>query len=187
MEDKARTGELERSLLAQLDSAYNLARWLTRDDHDAEDLVQNAYVRAFRFRDGFRGDDARNWILTIVRHTFYTQLRNNKQQAGELEFDENLLPEAGLHESESSYAIGNDPAQILETQNTSININIALDTLPTAFREILVMKEMDDLSYKDIAQIADIPLGTVMSRLARARKMLLDLLTQRGMGEKNGL
>jgi len=187
LEDKIQTIEFERLLLAQLDTAYNLARWLTRNDHDAEDLVQNAYVRAFRFQEGFRGDNARNWILTIVRHTFYTQLRDHKEQADDIDFDENQMPEKSLNDTASSYAIGNDPSQLIETKNTVTNINLALENLPTAYREVLVMKEMDELSYKEIAQIAGIPVGTVMSRLARARKMLLDLLTKSGMGEKNGM
>ncbi len=163
--------------MPHLDAAYNLARWLTRDEHDADDLVQNAYLRAFRFADGFRGGDARAWLLTIVRNTYYSSLRDGRQMRADVSFDEEL------HGAEAGRQADNDPARIAASRDTGRTVNQALARLPAAFREVLVMKEMDDLSYKQIAQVADIPIGTVMSRLARARRMLLNLLNQDGAGD----
>ncbi|MES2130066.1 MAG: sigma-70 family RNA polymerase sigma factor [Pseudomonadota bacterium] len=171
--------QFEALALPHLDAAYNLARWLTRDDHDAHDLVQAAYLRAFRHRTGFRGGDAKAWLMTIVRNTYYTQLRDRRHARDEDEFDE------AVHGSDddSVYAIGVDPARIVAGKDAGKLINRALDALPRAFREVLVLKELDELSYQQIAEVAGIPIGTVMSRLARARKLLLACLVKERAGE----
>lgn len=167
------TARFEALAMPHLDAAYNLARWLTRNEHDADDLVQNAYLRAFRFASGFRGGDARAWLLTIVRHTYYTALRDGQAERGDVSFDESL------HDQEN----GGDPADIIASHDASRTLNAALARLPTAFREVLVLKEMDELSYKQIAEVTDAPIGTVMSRLARARQMLLSYLKPDVAGE----
>ena len=177
--DDDSTAQFEALALPHLDAAYNLARWLTRDDHDAHDLVQAAFLRAFRFRAGFRGGDAKAWLMTIVRNTYYTQLRDSRHQQDEVDFDETLH---GC-DDDSAYAIGADPARIVAGRDAGKLINRALATLPHAFREVLVLKELDELSYQQIAQVAGIPVGTVMSRLARARKLLLACLVKERAGE----
>lgn len=163
----------EAMAMPHLDAAYNLARWLTRNPHDADDLVQTAYLRAFRFSGRFRGGDARAWLLTIVRHTYYTMLRDGQAQRGDVSFDESL------HDREG----GGDPADIVASRDAGRTLDAALARLPTVFREALVLKEMDDLSYRQIAEVTEAPIGTVMSRLARARQMLLAYLTPDPAGE----
>ena len=162
--------QFEAMAMPHLDAAYNLARWLTRNEHDADDLVQSAYLRAFRFADSFRGGDARAWLLTIVRNTYYTSLRDGQPHQADVSFDEELHGRAASEHADAQAVL--DPAVIAVRRDTSRTVNLALEQLPQAFREVLVLKEMDDLSYKQIAQVAEIPIGTVMSRLARARKML---------------
>lgn len=176
-DDNSAQSQFEAIAMPHLDAAYNLARWLTRNEHDADDLVQSACLRAFRFADGFRGGDARAWLLTIVRHTYYSTLRDGRPQHGDASFDEEL------HGAPTDQQADNDPARIAACRDTSRTVNQALERLPPAFREVLVMKEMDDLSYKQIAQVAEIPIGTVMSRLARACKMLLAYLTPEQAGD----
>jgi len=173
--DDDKTARFEAMAMPHLDAAYNLARWLTRNQHDADDLVQSAYLRAFRFADGFRGGDVRAWLLTIVRHTYYSTLRDGQAQRGDVSFDE------ALHGDEDDRA---DPAAIAASRDTGRTVNAALAQLPQAFREVLVLKEMDDLSYKQIAEVTETPIGTVMSRLARARKQLLAYLKH---GEQDGI
>ncbi|MCU6498255.1 sigma-70 family RNA polymerase sigma factor [Rugamonas sp. A1-17] len=173
--DDDKTARFEAMAMPHLDAVYNLARWLTRNQHDADDLVQSAYLRAFRFADGFRGGDVRAWLLTIVRHTYYSTLRDGQAQRGDVSFDE------ALHGDEDDSA---DPAAIAASRDASRTVNAALAQLPQAFREVLVLKEMDDLSYKQIAEVTETPIGTVMSRLARARKQLLAYLKH---GERDGI
>ena len=177
-----KTAQFEALALPHLDAAYNLARWLTRNEQDAEDLVQTAYLRAFRFVDGFRGGDARAWLMTIVRHTYYTALRDSRSERADVCFDEDVHSDCDGHAAGSNpaHGMGDDPACILERRDSGKCVNEALASLPRAFREVLVMKEMEDLSYRQIAQIADIPIGTVMSRLARARKLLAACLQPAG-------
>lgn len=162
--------------MPHMDSAYNLARWLTGNAVEAEDLVQSAFLRAFKASDGYRGGDARAWLLTIVRHTFYTGLRERHRERGDMSFDEEVHSGEGDGCADSSYAVGSDPARIAAIRDAGNTINGALAEMPAVFREVLVLKEMDDLSYKEIAQVVGIPIGTVMSRLARARQRLLALL-----------
>ncbi len=163
-------------VMPHLDAAYNLARWLTRNDQNAEDLVQMTYLRAYKFFDGFRGEDARAWLLTILRNVFFTSLRDNQHEHGDVSFDEELHGSDTAQIDSSSQEHANNPEHVLESRDTQRLVNQALEKLPTAFREVIVLKEINDLSYKEIAEIADIPLGTVMSRLARGRKMLGEYL-----------
>jgi len=153
----------EDALLPHLNAAYNLARWLTRNPDDAQDVVQEAYLRAFRFFGGFHGSDGRSWFLAIVRNTCYTWLRQNKSLVLVSAFDDNLY----LNESEAP-----DPETSQVLKSESEMVMAAVDQLPLEFREVIVLRELEDLSYKEISLLLNIPIGTVMSRLARARKRL---------------
>jgi RNA polymerase sigma-70 factor (ECF subfamily) len=156
--DRAR---FERQVLPHVDAAYNLARWLTRNDHDAEDVLQEAMLRAYRFFGGLRGE-ARPWLLAIVRNACWSWLQANRP--AELAADEAGEPDAP------------GPESILARELDRRAVNAAIAGLPVPFREALVLRELEDLSYKDIARIAGIPIGTVMSRLARARRLLAEAL-----------
>jgi RNA polymerase sigma-70 factor (ECF subfamily) len=161
--DRMDTGAaFEREVMRHLDAAYNLARWLARNDADAEDVVQEAVLRAFRFFGGFRGGDARVWLLAIVRNTFYTQ-RAHAPAAGKFdEFDE------AIHGGEDH----DDPQTVLLRAADAQSLHAALERLPPEFREVLVLRELEECSYKEIASITNLKIGTVMSRLARARERL---------------
>lgn len=153
----------EHLMLPHLDAAYNLARWLLRDPHDAEDAVQEACLRAYRALDRFRGGDGRAWLLTIVRHVCYSHLRQNRREPAAEAFND------------ESHGSTHDPAEanaIAWHEAKSELLRQALDSLPPEFREAIVLRELEGLAYREIAAIADIPLGTVMSRLARARQKL---------------
>jgi RNA polymerase sigma-70 factor (ECF subfamily) len=182
LDDEDKSGKFEAIALPHLDAAYNLARWLTRNDQNAEDLVQMAFMRAFKFFGGFRGGDARAWLLTIVRNTYYTSLRDNKHEQADICFDEDLHGQDEQAQDASPYDIGNNPENILAARDAKRLVNQGLESLPQTFREVIVLKELDDLSYKEIAEIAGIPLGTVMSRLARGRKLLGEYLKNNAAG-----
>ncbi|AFQ47974.1 RNA polymerase sigma factor [Burkholderia cepacia] len=172
-DDAAARGERFRALvLPHLDAAYNLARWLSGNAGDADDVVQDACMRALRFVDSCRGDNARPWLLTIVRHTWYTEWRR-RTHAHEVALPDTLddtdVPDDWQPATE-------DPlAQLLRGESVRL-VNAALAKLPPEYREVLVLREMEDLSYREIAAIADVPVGTVMSRLARGRRRLAVLL-----------
>lgn len=154
----------ERVMIPHLNAAYNLARWMTRNEHDAEDVVQEAYLRAFTAIDGFRSDgNGRAWILAIVRNTCLTWLQRNRLKEVVTASNEELDMKAGALP---------DLEQTLILTSRGDLVKKALEELPSHYRELLILREMEELSYKAIAQVADIPLGTVMSRLARARKQL---------------
>jgi RNA polymerase sigma factor (sigma-70 family) len=159
----------ERTLLPHLDAAYNLARWLCRDGHDAEDLVQAAYLRAFKFFSGFHGENSRAWLLRIVRNTCYSFLERKRTRGPALEFDE---------ETHGAASNGMDPENHLLREDQKQWVHRAVAELPVDLREVIVLRELEGLLYKEIAEIADIPLGTVMSRLARARERLRALLSE---------
>ena len=159
--------QFAQALLPHLDAAYNLARWLTRDDHDAEDLVQSAYLRALKSFGGFHGVNSRAWLLTIVRNASYTWLQKTRARGSAVAFDE------GIH-SAGSDAI--DPQRSLLSEDERRSVRRAVEELPPELREVVVLRELEGLSYKEIATIADIPLGTVMSRLSRARERLRESL-----------
>ena len=164
----------ESSVSPHVDAAYNLARWLTRNDHDAEDVFQEALLRAFTFFDGFRGADSRAWILKIVRNTCFTWLQTNRRSeivavdATEL----NEMPPPVYD------GVGEDPETLALRRTTAAELNDALAGLPAPLREVVVLREMEELSYKEIATVIDAPIGTVMSRLARARADLRRVLRQ---------
>lgn len=160
----------ERLVLPHLDAAYNLARWLTRNDHDASDVVQEAMLRALRYFHAMRGDNARPWLLQIVRHTCYSWLGQNRP-AEMVALDD---AQEGWREVPGPAA--DEPQAVAARNAERAQINWALSTIPVAYREVIVLREMEDLSYKDIARIADIPVGTVMSRLARGRDLLRRVL-----------
>ena len=147
--------------MQHLDAAYNLARWLTRDPSDADDVVQEAYMRAFRFSDGFHGGDSRSWILKIVRNTCFTWLKKNRSY----ELDQEL--EEDQHEA----SISNPEELLLESADRKV-LRDLLNDLPAAYKEIIVLRDLEGLSYKEISSVTELPMGTVMSRLARARKKL---------------
>jgi len=180
-----RNRRFEQLALPHLDAAYSLARWLTRDDYAAEDVVQTAYVRAFRFFDQFHGDNPRAWILTIVRRAFYTSLRERRHDHEYVDFDEALHSGMTAQGGESGFAAGNHPESIAAGRDTQRIINEGLEKLPRIFREVVVLKDIEDLSYKEIAEVVEVPIGTVMSRLARGRKLLGDYLQRYGIGGGN--
>lgn len=157
---RAEVGALAELLLPHLDSAYNLARWLVRNAEDAEDVVQEACVRAFQYSRGFRGGDARAWLLTIVRNTSYTWLRKTRAHESVAQFDEEL------HTSGIEMP---DPEQLLLQNADGRLVERALSELQVRFREILILRELEGLSYKEIADVMGMPMGTVMSTLSRAR------------------
>ena len=173
-----RNSRFEKAVLPHLDAAYNLARWLTRNDHDAEDVVQDAYLRAFRFFDGMQGGDARPWLLAIVRNATYTWLEKNRPA------DIVPLDDAGLVDSDAETAGHASPSEsnpeviMLQSANRKL-VNQALEEIPAGYREVVVLRELEDLSYKEIAAIAGIPIGTVMSRLARGRELLRRVIETR--------
>jgi RNA polymerase sigma-70 factor, ECF subfamily len=165
----------EETMLPHLDAAHNLARWLLRNEQDAQDVVQEAYLRAFKSFGGFYGSNGRAWLLTIVRNTSYTLLKKNRAVDLTTTFDEEI--HSSGHESVS-------PAIILEQSENSDLVRKAIDTLPVEFREILVLRHQEGLSYKEIADIAQLALGTVMSRLARARAKLREYFAAEIRNEK---
>ena len=164
----------EEAVMPHLDAAYNLARWLMRNEADAQDMVQEAYLRALRFFDSFHGTDARAWLLTIVRNTCYTWLKRSRSQELSGDFDEVVLTkESDEPDPETSHVL-KVRAQL---------VNEAIEKLPIEFREVVILRELEELSYKEIASITGIPIGTVMSRLSRARKRLFVCL--RGVARAN--
>jgi RNA polymerase sigma-70 factor (ECF subfamily) len=160
---RATLQDFEQTVLPHLNAAYNLARWLTRNDQDAEDVVQEAYLRAWRFFGSFYGGESRPWLLTIVRRTCYTWLQHNRAHEGVTEFDDER------HSVASEEA---NPEMLLLHRVDAQELRHALEALPMEFREVIILRELEDCSYKEIAAITGVPLGTVMSRLARARQRL---------------
>jgi RNA polymerase sigma-70 factor (ECF subfamily) len=157
--------------LPHLDAAYNLARWITHNDHDAQDVVQEALVRAMRYIHGLRGDSARAWLLQIVRHTCFTWLKENRPMEKVVIDD---FQEASQNVAAPS---AEEPPAVAIRKADKRQIDAAIAGLPVPYREVLVLRELEDLSYADIARIAEIPVGTVMSRLSRARGLMRVALT----------
>ena len=166
--DASPQSRFDEAILPHVRSGYNLARWLTRNDADAEDVVQEAALRAWRFFDSFRGENARAWFLTIVRRTGMTWLSRRGAERDSDEFDE------AVHTERDDAP---DPERIAIEQAGVARVRGALEALPPPLREVVVLREQENLSYKQIAAIAGIPIGTVMSRLARARSRLLRTLS----------
>jgi RNA polymerase sigma-70 factor (ECF subfamily) len=169
VEEQDKLARFEQSIMPHMDAAYNLSRWLAGNDSDAQDVVQDAYLRAFKFFAGFRGGNSRAWLLRIVRHAFYDWLKKNRRDEEVTPFDEEL------HDIED---LARPDALLLEKADREL-LHKAISELPLEFREILVLRELEGFSYKEISEVADIPLGTVMSRLARAREQLRSLLLER--------
>ena len=154
--------------MPHLDAAYNLARWLAGNDQDAEDIAQEACVRAFRFVGGCRNSDGRAWLLTIVRNTAYSWLKKSRAQ-----------PVVSMEDNElAEIEDQNSAANSFHSADTDA-LRAALETLSLEFREALVLRELEGLSYKEIAEIAEVPVSTVVSRLARARRQLQDTLLRK--------
>lgn len=162
MKDAEERATFEQTMVPYLDSAYNLARWLTGNGHDAEDVVQEAYLRAFRYFDSFAGGDGRAWMLGIVRNTCLTW---RSRQRDHSVFDERM------HSPESERASPENEALRRSGLNS---LHDCLESLPLEYREVLVMRELEEMSYQQIAAVAALPIGTVMSRLSRGRKRLED-------------
>jgi RNA polymerase sigma-70 factor, ECF subfamily len=166
-------GRFEQLVLPHLDAAFNLARWLLRRRTDAEDVAQEALLRAYRFFRGFQGGDARAWLLQIVRNTCYSWLEKNRPMELSMEFDEELHFEVSATPETLAMA-GDDRKRLI----------LALEMLPPRFREVLVLRELEGCSYKEIAAITSIPIGTVMSSLSRARRQLYSALANPRHKEK---
>ena len=175
--ERDRVRAFEKVALPHLPSAYRLARWLTKDPHDAEDVLQEAYLRAFRYFESFSGGDARTWLLTIVRNTFHTFREKQPARGHEDEVDPAVLAVDG---SDTVLGARREPSPdgpMLQAAERS-RIDAAIRSLPIEFREVLVLRELEGLSYKEIAAVAKIPIGTVMSRLARGREDLRRILSR---------
>jgi len=178
LQEERRLLSVEQAILPHLDAAYNLARWLTATDQDAEDVLQEACLRAIRFFPGFQGGSARAWLLTIVRRTGHTWLTKNRgHDATMTSFDEEL------HSGGCDTA---NPQTMLQRKADQHLIRQALEELPVEFREVMVLRELEGLSYKEVAMVAEIPLGTVMSRLSRGRQQLEQRLAARQSEETKG-
>lgn len=152
--------DFEQQVLPHLDAAYNLAWWLTRNEHDAQDVVQDTYIRAFRFFGAVRGGNVRAWLLKIVRNTCYTWLQRNRPAQPTIEFDEERFGPDPVAVNPEDALLRNESCKLLR---------LALESLPRSFREVLVLRELEGMSYKEISEVTALPLGTVMSRLSRAR------------------
>lgn len=166
-EFRQKVERFEALVLPHLDAAYNLARWMARNSSDGEDVAQEALLRAFRFFDTFRGEDARVWLLTIVRNTYFTWVRRELPRQNSDEFDERMHTDLEFTLTPESEVL---------RQATADQVRRAIERLPEEYREAILMREIEQLSYKEIASITKSPLGTVMSRLSRARAMLRHLI-----------
>ena len=171
----------EQLVLPHLDAAYNLARWLVRHDQDAQDLVQEATLRAYRFFDNFEGSDARAWLLTIVRNCCYSWMRQQRVKEVTTEFSEELHSTNLDGESSANVAsaAGNPETLVIQAKETQ-RIRMAIENLALEFREVVVLRDIEGLSYKEIAEVAGVPMGTVMSRIARGRQQLQQQLCEPG-------
>jgi len=167
--ESPRLSEFERKVLPHLDAAYNLARFLMRNEQDAEDAVQEASLRAFRFFDSFRGENSRGWFLSIVRNTSFTLMKKRDPEEMNVVFDEEL---------HSGQVPVMDAGIALDRAQDRQTVRAAIEQLPPEFREAITLRELEGASYKEIADIAGVPIGTVMSRLARARRQLQLILSQ---------
>jgi RNA polymerase sigma-70 factor (ECF subfamily) len=162
--------QFEAIVVPHLDAAYNLARWLTGDDQDAQDVVQDAYLRAFKFFCSYHGGSSRAWMLTIVRHTAYTWLRQNRMHDPTTPFDDEMVDTVVEPISLEGSFLQEADYQLLRE---------AIAALPLEFREVIILHELEGLAYKEIAAVANVPIGTVMSRLSRARDRLQKYLLER--------
>lgn len=153
----------EECILPHLNAAYNLARWLSRNEHDAQDIVQESYLRAFRFFDGYRGGDGKSWLMAVVRNTCLTWRRHENREMTSEPFDE--MAHSANRQAQ------NQEQKLVDSSRMSVLRN-CIEMLPSEFREVIVMRELEEMSYRQISEVASLPVGTVMSRLSRARKRL---------------
>lgn len=175
MTDTDKEKRFQALVMPHLNAAFNLARWLTRSDLDAEDIVQEACLRAYKYFGSFQGENGKTWLLAIVRNTFYSGDKCRQTQAQCVPFDEDVH-DCADGDGHARHA-DNPPETALMQQVTQRHVWQAIEDLPLEFREVVVMRELESLSYKQIAEIVGLPIGTVMSRLARGRKRLAHLLT----------
>jgi RNA polymerase sigma-70 factor, ECF subfamily len=173
----SRLARFEAGVLPHLDAAYNLARWITRNDHDAQDVVQEAMLRAFRFHDALEGEDARPWLLAIVRNAAFSWLEKNRP-AEVVSAEDAPGAVAEAEAANPATAEANPEVIVLQSAQRKM-LNQALEEVPLPFREALVLRELEDLSYKEIAVVIGVPIGTVMSRLARGREALRTAMENR--------
>jgi RNA polymerase sigma factor (sigma-70 family) len=162
------------TIIPHLDAAYNLARWLARNGHDADDIMQDSFVRAYSYFNSFSGASGKAWLLAIVRNTFYTW-HQKKLIRLSVEVNEEVMDEQLIYE--------HTPDEEMEKKDMQEEIRAALNSIPLEFREVIILREMESMSYKEIAAMIQIPIGTVMSRIARGREMLRVLLSKQLNGE----
>jgi RNA polymerase sigma-70 factor (ECF subfamily) len=174
LHEHEKRARFEHAVLPHLGAAFRLARWLTRNDHDAEDVVQEAYLRAYRSFGRFHGEDGRAWLLAVVRNTCYTFLKQHRAHELMTSFDEQV------HGTGSDAM--NPERLFLQKANAEI-LRGALEELPVPYREAVILRELEGCSYKEIAAVTEVPMGTVMSRLTRGRERLADILARRLHGE----
>ena len=177
MDPAIKARRFEQTIMPHLDAAYNLARWLTRNDSDAQDVVQDAYLRAFKYYDSFEGENPSAWLLAIVRNTCFTWMRRNRpveEVVGSEPLDEENVGNAEPLLGGGSRQLATDPETLLIEGRDRTQVNDLVAKLPAEFREVIVLREIEDMSYREIADIVGIPIGTVMSRLSRARRLLHD-------------
>jgi RNA polymerase sigma-70 factor (ECF subfamily) len=176
LSQSSRLTEFEKRIMPHLEAGYSLARFLMRSDQDADDVVQEASLRAFRFYDGFRGENSRAWFLSIVRNTAFTALKRASKADTDVVFDEELHTPENLNVDAGAQLDRDVDRQV---------VRAAIEQLPAEFREVITLRELEGCAYKEIADIANVPVGTVMSRLARARRQLHDILA-RNYPERRG-
>jgi RNA polymerase sigma-70 factor (ECF subfamily) len=178
LKEQDKQARFEQTVLCHIDAAFNLARWMIRNNQDAEDIVQESFLRAYKYFSSFQGGNSRSWLLTIVRNTCYTWLHENQAQGLTVDLNEEISgTEFGLDDPEQSLQIKVDQQSVIQ----------ALEKLPVEYRELIVLRELEEMSYKEIALIAGVPIGTVMSRLARARRRLKECLGQHNEEGSNEL
>src|SRR5882724_11540825 len=169
MDGSTKLALFEQTILPHLNSAYNLARWLTRNEDDAQDVVQETYLRAFRFFDSFKGGNGKTWLPAVVRNTCLTWRRRERGTVTAVPFDET---------AHCSDRAANAEARLVAEARLGMLRN-CIESLPLEYREVIILRELEELSYREIADTASVPIGTVMSRLARARKRLEECVTSR--------
>ncbi len=167
---KNRHSCFENAVLPHIDAAFNLARWLTRNTSDAEDLVQEACLKAMTAIHSLRNQDGKSWLLAIVRNTYYSRVRKRRVEDSAVEYQE---------EQHAEECPGSDPGMQLLRAEAGQIIHQAIETLPEEFREVIILRELEEMSYREIAEITGTPVGTVMSRLARGRERLKHMLSER--------
>jgi RNA polymerase sigma factor (sigma-70 family) len=185
VQSDGKRARFEREMLRHLDAAHNLARWILRGSDDAQDVTQEAILRALKYFDGFHGENAKAWLLKIVRNTCYSWIKD-RPKAESMSPDEEgrLNPEHERALEAAGHGLPAPDARLMKEADRRV-INQGMQALPTVYREILILREIEELSYQDISEIADIPIGTVMSRLSRARASLLQWVSGR-LAESRG-